>query len=154
MSYAKQKGTAFETAIVKYLNECGFQTPRRVVLSGAAGDKGDIWIGENPIKPIVVIECKNYNKELSYKMVEDFIGEAHTEYKNATQKSEVDNYHALLIVKRVNLGIADSWLIWKNSCGITLRARLGDVINKNTFNFINCHNDSDRIQKIDQLLQQ
>lgn len=41
MSYAKAKGTAFESALVKYLIECGFTTPRRVALSGAAGDKGE-----------------------------------------------------------------------------------------------------------------
>nr|CAI9752291.1 hypothetical protein CVNMHQAP_CVNMHQAP_CDS_0114 [uncultured phage] len=41
MSYAKAKGTSYETAIVKYFTECGFTTARRIALSGAAGDKGE-----------------------------------------------------------------------------------------------------------------
>lgn len=130
MGYAKQKGTTFETAIVNYLKNCGFDTPRRIALSGAAGDKGDIWVGTDPIKPSLVIECKNYAQKLSYKMVEDFIKEAHTEYANALGLEYCDNpYRALLIVKRINLGTADSWIIWKNKYNITIRARLGDVIN-------------------------
>lgn len=130
MSYAKQKGTAFETAIVNYFKENGFETPRRIALSGAAGDKGDVWLGSNPTVPSLVIECKNYAKELPYKMVEDFVGEAHTEYCNAKNldTDRVNSCRALLIVKRVNLGTADSWIIWKNIHGVTIRARLGDVI--------------------------
>lgn len=131
MGTAKAKGTAFETAIVKYFTEHGFNTVRRVVLGGAAGDKGDIWIGEHPLIPYLVIECKNYAKELPYKMIEDFMLEAHTEYKNAT--GGVGFYaknRALLIVKRPNLGIADSWLCWKNENNITFRVRLGDVMDK------------------------
>lgn len=151
MSYAKQKGTAFETAIVKYLNECGMVTPRRIALSGAAGDKGDIWVGDNPIKPYLIIECKNYAKELSYGLIEDFVAEAHTEYKNAICTDDVDYCKALLIVKRVNLGVADSWLIWKNPNGFTVRARLGDVINKDTFK--TCSNDEQRLNKLVALLQ-
>lgn len=152
MSYAKQKGTAFETAIVKYLNSCGMTTPRRIALSGAAGDKGDIWVGDNPVKPDLVIECKNYAKTLPYKMVEDFVKEAHTEYKNATNTDDeqFDYCRALLIVKRVNLGIADSWLIWKSKYGFTIRARLGDVINENTFT--DCFTDTQKIGKLTRLL--
>lgn len=134
MSFAKQKGTQFETAIVKYLQQCGFETPRRVALSGAAGDKGDIWLGTNPTKPTMVIECKNYAKDvLPYKLTEDFIKEAHTEYMNACGTDVVNNYRALLIIHRLNLGTADSWLVWKNHVNITVRARLGDVIDETTF---------------------
>lgn len=136
MSYTKQKGTAFETAIVKYFESCGFTTPRRVALSGAAGDKGDIWLGSSPTRPSIIIECKNYAKELPYKMVEDFIGEAHIEYANALgiERDRVNPYRALLIVKRINLGTADSWIIWKNDFGVTIRARLGDIVNESSFN--------------------
>lgn len=152
MSYAKQKGTAFETSIVKYFTECGFTTARRVPLSGASGDKGDIWLGNNPIKPDVVIECKNYAKELPYKMVEDFVKEAITEYVNATanEQQELDYFKALLIAKRPNLGVTDSWLIIKNSYGITARYRLGDVVNE--ANFSACSDESSRISVLEMLL--
>lgn len=150
MSYAKQKGTSYETAIVKYLQECGFTTPRRVALSGAAGDKGDIWLGSNPVEPSVIIECKNYAKELPYKMVEDFVQEAYTEYRNALNTNVVCNTCALLFVKRVNLGIPDSWIIWKNSWGITVRARLGDIINID--NFKERKTEEERLDKLNQLL--
>lgn len=104
----------------------------------------------NPNNPTVVIECKNYNKELPYKMVEDFLQEAHIEYQNAKNVDIANNFSALLFVKRVNLGINDSWIIWKNSHGITVRARLGDVINKE--NFINYNTEEEKLEKLNQLL--
>lgn len=132
MSYAKSKGTSYETALVKYLIECGFSDARRVVLHGS-NDEGDLQLGEVN-NPYFVIECKSYGKEYPYKMIEDFVKEAHTEYINAHQgKEELNPYRALLAAKRVNLGIADSWLCWKNEYGITLRCRLGDIINKENF---------------------
>lgn len=53
MSASKQKGTAFETAVVNYLHEHGFPLSERRTLSGQH-DKGDIagvigW----------TLECKN-----------------------------------------------------------------------------------------------
>lgn len=127
MSYAKQKGTSYETAIVKYLIEHGFVSARRIALAGA-NDKGDIHIG-TPNKPDFVIECKNYAKELTYTQIENFYEEAFTEYKNATDNQEIKHtYYALLFVKRINLGISDSWVCWKNEYGITIRCRLGDLI--------------------------
>lgn len=149
MSYAKNKGTKFESDIVKYLLECGFTDPRRVVMSGAAGDKGDLHLG--PIyNPAFIIECKNYKNEYPYKMIEDFVSEAHTEYLNSHKNEKVNNYRALLIAKRPNLGIADSWLIWKNEYNTTIRCRLGDLINKE--NFLNCINDNDRFIKLEAML--
>lgn len=150
MSYAKQKGTKFEGDVVKYLFSCGFTTPRRIVLSGAAGDKGDIWLGENPVFPDFVIECKNYAQKLSYGLIEDFLKEAHTEYLNATKKNVVDNYSAVVIAKIINLGTADSWIVWKNSYNISIRARLGDIINIE--NFKDLSNESERIAKLKTIL--
>lgn len=133
MSYAKSKGTKFESDFVKYLIEHGFSDARREVLHGK-NDVGDVHIGEVN-NPKFVFECKSYAKELPYKMVEDFVDEAKTEFGNAVK----DRYyldcpnHAVLVVKRPNLGVADSWLIWKTMSGITMRCRLGDVINKEFF---------------------
>ena len=149
MSYTRQKGTAFETAVVKYLQSCGFTTPRRVVMHGA-NDQGDVWLGDNPVCPDVVIECKNYAQKLSYGLIEDFLKEAHTEYLNATKKDTVDNYSTVLIAKIINLGVADSWIVWKNNYGISVRARLGDVINIENFKDIS--NESERIVKLKTIL--
>lgn len=162
MSFTKQKGTTYETNIVKYLKKYGFTSARRVALSGASGDKGDIHIGE-PNNPIFVIECKNYAKELPYGMVEGFLKEAQIEYYNA-HKELLDTYpeesesiieksktiYSLLFVKRPNLGVADSWVIWKNHYGITIRCRLGDIINDDTME--SCFLESDCIYKLKNLL--
>jgi hypothetical protein len=56
MSKAKQKGTAAETAVVKYLKENGFPYAERRALTGTL-DKGDIT-GCGPI----VFEVKNHAK--------------------------------------------------------------------------------------------
>jgi Holliday junction resolvase len=56
MSKAKQKGTAAETAVVKYLKEHGFPYAERRALHGTV-DKGDIT-GCGPI----VFEVKNHAK--------------------------------------------------------------------------------------------
>lgn len=142
MSYTRQKGTAFETAVVKYLQSCGFTTPRRVVMHGA-NDQGDLHIGTEPNVPDVVLECKNYARDIPYKMIEDFVDEAWTEYCNALKTDNPNNYRALLVVKRINLGVADSWLIWRNKYNITLRARLGDVINQQVLS--HCNTEQERI---------
>lgn len=148
MSYAKAKGTKFEGDIVKYLIDCGFSDARRIVLHGGK-DEGDIQLGEVN-NPRFVIEAKNYGKEYPYKMIEDFVQEAHTEYKNAHKDQHLNQYCALLIAKRVNLGVADSWLCWKNEYGITIRCRLGDLINQE--NFVNCTDNEDRFNKLEYML--
>ena len=72
MSKAKQKGTAAETAVVKYLKEKGYKNCERRSLSGIH-DRGDI-AGINS----VVIEVKNHARmELS-----QWISELLTEIKN------------------------------------------------------------------------
>lgn len=148
MSYAKQKGTTFETSLVKYLIDCGFSDARRITLHGGK-DEGDIQLGEVN-NPRFVIEAKNYGKDYNYKMIEDFVQEAHTEYRNAHKDQHLNQYCALLIAKRVNLGVADSWLCWKNEYGITIRCRLGDLINQE--NFVNYTNNEDRFNKLEYML--
>lgn len=53
MSKSKQKGTAFETAVVRYLNDHGFPYAERAPLAGNK-DRGDITG-----TPGLVWECKN-----------------------------------------------------------------------------------------------
>lgn len=150
MSYAKSKGTSFESALVKYLIECGFSDARRVVLHGGK-DEGDLQLGEVN-NPRFVIEAKSYGREYPYKMIEDFVQEAHTEYFNAHPNNlYINPYCALLIAKRVNLGVADSWLCWKNEYGVTIRCRLGDLINKE--NFLSCIDNEERFNKLECMLQ-
>lgn len=129
MGYAKAKGTLFESQIVKYLLSAGFDSARRVALAGK-DDNGDIHIGPAN-HPEFVIECKNYAKELPYGTIENFVEEAQHEFENI--KGYRDNYKALLFVKRINLGVADSWVVWKNKWGITIRCRLGDLIDVKKF---------------------
>lgn len=71
---SKQKGTAWETEIVNYLRDFGFDA-RRKVLSGNA-DKGDIEIIE---LPFLVIEAKNERK---YSLSE-YVAEANAEAENS-----------------------------------------------------------------------
>lgn len=54
MSKSKQKGTAFETAVVRFLQENGFPHAERAPLSGNK-DRGDITG-----TPGLVWECKNH----------------------------------------------------------------------------------------------
>ena len=79
MSKAKQKGTAAETAVVKYLKEKGYKNCERRSLSGIH-DRGDI-AGINS----VVIEVKNHARmELS-----QWVSELLTEIKNDKAKTGV-----------------------------------------------------------------
>lgn len=74
MNKSKQKGTAWETEIVKTLQSSGFSA-RRKTLSGSA-DKGDIEIVSIPD---LVIEAKNSK---IYKLAE-WVAEAKIEAENA-----------------------------------------------------------------------
>lgn len=150
MGTNKAKGTAFESAVVKLFEECGFVTCRRVVMHGSSGDQGDLWIGPEPNNPTMIIECKSRKTEVAYKGIEDFIKEAHTEYLNATKETEVANTNALVFLKRPNLGVKDGYIIWKNRQNITVRARIGDILNKE--NFQHCDNDAYRISNLIQML--
>lgn len=148
MGTNKSIGTAFESAMVKLFTEIGFETCRRVVLHGSA-DEGDLQIG--PVNnPSLVIECKSRKIEVAYKGIEDFIQEAYREYKNAKHIDFVHSFSALVALKRPNLGPQDGYLIWKNCHGITVRARIGDVLNKQNFEV--CTTEEERIDKLNQIL--
>lgn len=84
MSKQRQKGTLWETSVVRYLREHGFLAERRA-LHGAA-DKGDIAGVDG-----VVIECKNAK---TYKLAE-WIEETKVERDNASADIGV------LFVKRI-----------------------------------------------------
>lgn len=90
MSRQKQKGTAFETAIVEYLqNQLCDETIERRALNGTA-DRGDIT-GVTFCGQRMVLECKNENRM----RLADYVREAETEATN-------DNafYYAVIHKKR------------------------------------------------------
>jgi len=74
LSRAKQKGTAWETRVVQYLQSRGFEGVERRVAFGAH-DRGDINIGGLP----VILECKNH-KVFS---LAEWVDETNVEKRNA-----------------------------------------------------------------------
>jgi hypothetical protein len=90
MSRNKQKGTAFETLIVRYLAEHGFPHAERRALAGV-NDLGDITG-----TPGIVWECKNH-KTLSFS---EWLQEAETERVNAGAD------HGIVVAKRRGRGEA------------------------------------------------
>ncbi len=88
MSKSKQKGTAFETAVVRYLRDHGFPYAERAPLAGNK-DRGDITG-----TPGLVWECKNA-KEIR---LAQWIEETQVEADNANAD------HGILVVKRPRHG--------------------------------------------------
>lgn len=90
MSRQKQKGTAFETAIVEYLqNQLCDETIERRALNGTA-DRGDIT-GVTFCGQRMVLECKNENRM----RLADYVREAETEAANDNAR-----YYAVIHKKR------------------------------------------------------
>lgn len=92
----KAKGTAFETLVVNYLKEQGFENARRTALAGE-NDAGDIHgVTQKTEVPNreMAIQCKN---QKSFKL---------SEWLNATveQASKLPRGIPLLIVKRPGKG--------------------------------------------------
>lgn len=95
MSASKQKGTGFETAVVRYLRDEGFPACERRSLSGNV-DRGDIagidgW----------TIECKNQN------------GLSLSGWSDETERERLANEDpwGLLVVKRRLKAISESYAI-------------------------------------------
>lgn len=98
MSKAKQKGTAAETAVVRWLNINGFPTAERRALTGA-NDQGDVTG-----IPGVVVEVKNHK---SYKIPE-WLKETIQEKNNA--KADI----GLLVIKPNGVGdtrVGEWWVV-------------------------------------------
>lgn len=138
MSKAKRIGTAAETAVVKYMIECGYKDTKRVVLHGTR-DEGDIHINCNAEGiPNIIIEVKSRKDECTYKEVEGFMKELETESMNTWKDNFIVNgisqYKSYLVIKRPGKGkVEDWWLCWREyhqSKPITVRCRLGDYFKK------------------------
>ena len=88
MSKQRAKGTAFETAVVRFLQENGFQYAERRALHGDT-DRGDITG-----TPALVWECKNH-KTLK---LSEWVRETETERHNDGAD------YGVLVVKRAGIG--------------------------------------------------
>ena len=91
VSKQRAKGTAFETLIVRYLNDHGFPHAERRALHGTA-DLGDITG-----TPGIIWECKNH-KQLR---LSEWMTQTETEKQNA------DAEIGVLVAKRSGRGTAD-----------------------------------------------
>lgn len=96
MSKSKQKGTAAETAVVKFLRDNGFPYAERRALHGGA-DKGDIT-GCGPI----VFEVKDHAKIT----LSEFVKELEVEVQNAVAQTG-----ACIIKRRGTLKVADWYAV-------------------------------------------
>ena len=92
---SKQKGTAWESAVVAYLNDHGFPYAERRALSGSS-DRGDV-----AGIPGVVIECKA-ERQIT---LAGYMDEVAVEITNAGASVGV------AIVKRRNRGVSDGYAV-------------------------------------------
>ena len=103
-SYNKQKGTKFESDVMKYLRKLGHFAER--LAKAGANDEGDIVTiiaGQT-----YILECKN-RKSIN---LPQFWAEAQTEAANyAKARGLVANPLAFVIVKRKQHGIEKAWVI-------------------------------------------
>jgi Holliday junction resolvase len=103
-SYNKQKGTKFESDVMKYLRSLGHFAER--LAKAGANDEGDIVTiiaGQT-----YILECKN-RKSIN---LPQFWAEAQTEAANyAKARGLLLAPPAFVIVKRRNASIEDAWVI-------------------------------------------
>lgn len=95
MSTSRAKGTAFETAVVRYLNEHGFPYAERRALAGT-NDKGDITG-----VPGVMFECKSV-KTIT---LSEFMGEVDAQKANARAQIGV------AVIKRRQKPVSRSYVV-------------------------------------------
>jgi len=103
-SYNKQKGTKFESDVMKFLRSLGHFAER--LAKAGANDEGDIVTiiaGQT-----YILECKN-RKSIN---LPQFWAEAQTEAANyAKARGLPVNPPAFVIVKRRNASVEDAWVI-------------------------------------------
>lgn len=95
MSASKRRGTAWESAVVAYLNDHGFPYAERRALSGV-NDKGDVTG-----VPSVMLECKN-EKQIT---LSTYMDEVKAQTANAGAQIGV------AVVKRRNRGVGDAYCV-------------------------------------------
>jgi Holliday junction resolvase len=129
-SYNKQKGTKFETDVMKYIRSLGHFAER--LAKAGANDEGDvvtIIAGQT-----YILECKN-QKAMN---LPQFWAEAQTEAANyAKARGQVVAPLAFVIVKRRKASIEDAWVIQP----------LGEWVNANTTRRDNNERDTKHTSK-------
>lgn len=129
-SYNKQKGTKFESDVMKYLRSLGHFAER--LAKAGANDEGDIVTiiaGQT-----YILECKN-RKSIN---LPQFWAEAQTEAANyAKARGLLLSPPAFVIVKRRNASIEDAWVIQP----------LGEWVNANTTGTDNNKRDTEHTSK-------
>lgn len=103
---SKNKGTAAETAVVKYAWSVGFHEAERIALAGA-NDQGDVVLMRDP-KIILEIKAGKAAQTASLGQIGKWLDETRAERINASAK------HGLLIVQRQGFGNArvGQWECW------------------------------------------
>lgn len=111
---AKQKGTSFETAIKRYLNNKGFKKAERTSLKGGE-DTGDInGIQNTKTERKLAIQCKNQRKLSLSGWLDDTVSQAY--------KLEEGSLPAL-VVKRAGKGdkaLGDTYVVMRLDDFVTL----------------------------------
>lgn len=95
---SKNKGTAWETAVVRYCQANGFPLAERIALHGSK-DIGDIRLTAG-----VILECKDH-ATYSDGDIADWLEETWREKLNANAS------HATLVVKRARKNVSHAWAI-------------------------------------------
>lgn len=120
MSRQKQKGTAFESAIVEYLqNQLCDDTIERRALNGTA-DRGDIS-GVTFCGHRVTLECKNENRM----RLAEYIREAETEAANDSA------HHYAVIHKKRGVGISSAQTTGQQYATMPLHMLVSIIIEAN-----------------------
>lgn len=115
---SKQKGTAAETALVRYLKANGFPEARRQPLAGNR-DIGDVWVC-----PWTIAEVKVRTGPYSDADVDKWLLECETERVNAAADE------CWLVVKRVGKACPGNWWVirWDKYNALVIQYRLGEWV--------------------------
>lgn len=120
MSRQKQKGTAFETAIVKYLKKYLFDDSiERRALNGV-NDRGDIS-GVKFCGYSMVLECKNENKMRLAEYMREAVAEA----------CHDDTFYYAVIHKKRGVGISTAQTIGQQYVTMPLHVLAGIIYEAN-----------------------
>ena len=103
---SKNKGTAAETAVVKYAWSQGFVNAERIALAGA-NDQGDVVLMRNP-KIILEVKAGKSAQTASLGQISKWLDDTRRERDNANAK------HGFLIVQRQGFGNGRvaNWECW------------------------------------------
>jgi len=103
---SKNKGTAAETAVVRYAWSQGFTDAERIALAGA-NDQGDVVLMRDP-KIILEVKAGKAAQTASLGQISKWLDETRTERDNAKA------VHGFLVVQRQGFGNGrvESWECW------------------------------------------